>query len=555
MRLTCLLKMSAISIAALVPLIGDAEDYHVARNAANASDSNDGLAAHFVSGAQGPWLTVQHACYQAQAGDTIWIHNGDYRDEETGWGRRGTIWIDNSGLENSPIRIVAAPGPRPVLNAMRIDNKSWIEVEGLSFVNIEFSLPGNWVNMPNVLVDDPEVEIDTDLEWEVRELQVRKKYQTFMEQIQDPLLSNYYSGIDCKTSDNVVIRNNTFRLYTFGIQVRANSAQVLIENNTIKYCNSGIFTWQPLPAITDSVIRGNTISQCFTNGIQVREGANNVTIEENDIRYNGTSHISILRSSTNCTVRKNRCVYGGYYTETMVNPGSSAINIHTSLGGNIVEKNFAGFQVDSTGLDGNGFIVDLMLQESGVLLRNNVSYRNMGSGIRMVESPNCVVVNNTLAENGYQAVNPRGGSGVFLARDEDVDTTIANNIFYNNSSAGIKSEFTIENQSQIDHNLYYSQSGAPLIWDAYQFGQNAYHTLDEVRAETGYESNGIQAHPHFRLDRSVLDGRSPGLRSFRLFRASPAIDRGLGLPLVADDYDGISRPLGKQYDIGAFESR
>jgi hypothetical protein len=46
---------------------------------------------------------------------------------------------------------------------------------------------------------------------------------------------------------------------------------------------------------------------------------------------------------------------------------------------------------------------------------------------------------------------------------------------------------------------------------------------------------------------------NPNGLDFHLNSGSPAIDTGLSLPQVLNDFDGVSRPQGSGYDIGAFE--
>lgn len=526
-----------------------ADQFYVAREAAGASDSNDGLSPVFVSGNHGPWETLQYAAYTAQAGDTVTVHAGDYRNEATGWGGPGYIGLTNSGNVGNPIQFVAANGEQAFVQRFRLENVSWIEISGFEIESTEFQLPNNWLDMPKVIIDDPTIEIDTNLPWPDREASVRQKYATYMN-MRDFFLTEYTTGIDVKNCSNVKLLDNNIKLYAFGIQVRGNSSNITINENRIAYCYDGIFSWDPIPSISDSVIQGNTVRQCFNNGMQIRQGADNVLIAKNDVRFSGTAHITILNQVTNCTIKNNKGFFGGYYTETMESPGSSAINIHTSNSGNVVDGNFAAFQVDVTGGDGNGFIVDLMLGEHGVLLKNNVAWRNMGSGIRTVESPNCVIANNTLAENGYNAVNPRAGAGVYLSREEDVQQTIVNNIFFDNPVCGIKSFFTIEDQQAIDHNLYFGPG--PLIWDGWEFDENVYESLTEIQSTLGFEGNGVVGNPQFVGSPTSPDNFSL-VNNFYVREASPAIDAGMPLTFVPEDFNVRPRPAGKGHDIGAFE--
>lgn len=536
---TVLLALSHISGTA------QAVTYYVGQEIAGASDDNDGLASQSGPSNRGPWRTISKAAAVATAGDTVLVFNGDYRDEDTGWGV-GKIPIVNSGTSVTQLlKFVAAAGQTPIVDSFLIRSKAWIVVSGFQLQNRGFSRPGNWRNMPEIVVDDPSVVIDPREPWSTREADVRRKYATYMG-VRDAFETDYSSAFDIVDSHHIVLRRNTISGYAFGIQVRDRSDNITIDSNEISFCGDGIFSWQPAPAISFSYIRNNKIRQSFNNGIMIREGANAVVIRDNDVMYSGTSHVTVLGDSTNNFVFRNLGQFGGYYSEAMTNPGSSAFNVHTSGPGNVFESNFAAYQVDLTGNDGNGFIVDLMRDGGVVLLRNNIAYRNMGSGIRTTESPGTLILNNTLVENGYNAVNPRGGSGVGLARDQDIDNVIINNIFYNNPAGGIKTYRIIDQQRAIEHNLYYSDSGAPFIWDGYEFDERVYPSLDSVRANTPWEEYGVASDPLFENMAEL---------NFRPMTNSRAIDRGRRMILVPGDVDGTTRPQGSAFDIGAFEIR
>ncbi len=519
-----------------------AATYHVAREAPGASDANDGLSATYIGGLQGPWRTITHAGQTAVAGDEVLCYSGDYRDEDSGWGV-GFIPLAQSGTESAPIQFGAAPDQTPVIHTFLVHGRSWIEIEGFTCTARDFTLPPNWQDMPATVIDDPTVVIDPNEPWVTRELKVRQKYATYMTMF-DFFTSVYTNAVDVKGSHHITISHNQIQLYTFGVQVRATSSHIVVEDNFITHCLDGVFTWQPSPSMTDSEVRGNTIQQCFNSGMQIREDCQRVIVEDNDIQFCGTSHISMLQGCEDSTIRRNFGRDGGFYTEVMEHPGSTAINVHTSRGGIVVEQNFAAFQVDPTYVDGNGFIADLMLDGAGVLFRNNIAYRNVGSGLRTVDSPNCVIVNNTFVENGFLMPDPRRGAGVYLSRDPDVDQTIANNIFYDNHPAGIKSYYLMDDQLLIDHNLYFAPSGVPHIWDGWNFDENVYATIAEVQQFTGWETHGQEDDPQF----SNLAGAD-----FRHAAGSAAEDTGVHRADVPDDYDGTLRPIGPAYDLGAFE--
>ena len=529
-------------IMLLAPAIHSAT-YHVGPNNADASDRNDGLSPKFISGNRGPWKTLSKAGVAAKAGDTVLVYDGDYRQEDVGWGV-GIIPLMNSGRSRSrQIQFMAAPGHQPILKTFLVRDRKWLKISGFTFINPDLILPRKWKDMPEIVVDKPRIVIDPDEDWSTREQKVRLKYATYLG-ITDYFESTYVTGIDIKNCKHVAFRENMIHGYAFGVQVRGISSKIVIEDNEISYCGNGIFTWRPKPALSHSIIRDNYLHDNFWNAIDVRVDSKNVLIKNNLCEYNGISHITLIDGTRNCTVRGNVAQFGGYYSETMHFPGSTAINIHSSRKGIVVNGNFAAYQIDLTGNDGNGYIADLMKDGAGVLFRNNIAFRNMGLGIRPVKSPNCIIVNNSLIENGHNSGDLRTGAGINLSQGKDLNQTIMNNIFYNNKTAGIKSFKIIDSQKRINHNLYFGPNGAPFIWDGHLVGDRAYHTLPEIRKNTRWENNGQDGDPQF------IDAEN---EDFRLLPGSQAIDTGRKLSRVRKDYDGKSRPQGPAYDIGAFE--
>jgi parallel beta-helix repeat protein len=302
-----------------------------------------------------------------------------------------------------------------------------------------------------------------------------------------------------------------------------------------------VFTWSPKPSCTHSTIRGNRFHHNFGDDIDIREGAHDIVVEDNLCEYSAIGHIALHSDAHDNIVRHNICRYGGYYTETMRWPGSSSINFHEAGPGNVADGNFSAYQIDSTGNDGNGFIVDLMY-DNPVTIINNVAYRNMGSGVTTTETWSCVVVNNTFVENGYRRSNMRNGSGMRFARAADTNHTIVNNIFQSNAVAGIKSYRLIDRQALIDNNLYYCAPGVPYIWDGYNLDERRYYTLQDVRDNTRWGDNSVDGDPKFAAE---------GDLNFRILDGSPAIGAALPAQAPGHDYDGTDRDSAP--DIGAFE--
>ena len=513
-----------------------ANTIHVSVDSPSASQRLGGTKAN-------PFRTIARALDVAKPGDVILVEKGDYRQEDSGWGL-GVIPVRLSGTAEAPIMLRGSDGKqRPMVHSFALEDCRWIHVSGFTLENPGYKAPAGWQKMPRMVVDRPEQKIDSLVDWPEREPLVSRKYKSYFS-LRKSL--EYVIGFDLLRCRNIKVSDNRIHGYWAGIQCRG-SSEITIEANHIEACVNGIYSWQPAPALVDATIVRNNITQCLENGIDIREGSRSVLVQDNTITHSGLSHITFINGVSNSTIRGNRALYGGYYSETMAYPGSSAVNVHTSKGGITVEGNLAGFQVDPSGIDGNGFIMDLMQDGHGVLIKNNIAYRNAGAGLNTTISPNCVIVNNAFVENGFEATALRRGAGIRLSRDNDTNQTIVNNMFVDNRFSGILRYKLIAKQKYVNHNLYFSTSPSEqlnLIWDGYDKGERTFTSLAEIRRKTKWESNGVEAAPGFR-DVSKLD--------FRPKAKSAPINAGQDVKEVRKDATGKVRL--HPYDIGPFEYR
>jgi len=178
-----------------------------------------------------------------------------------------------------------------------------------------------------------------------------------------------------------------------------------------------------------------------------------------------------------------------------------------------------------------------------IRIYNNIIY-NVGStgiGIPQRQPPydygirrNIEIYNNTI----YKALW-NGGAGIYVQANTISNITIRNNIVYFNNWNGeiIASDISLLDYISCDHNLVFGPKYCSQEYpDCVELSDNP----------TGYPNiyGNITANPNF---------TSTGLPDFHLLDGSPAINAGVTISLVSDDYDGVSRPQGAAYDIGALE--
>ena len=167
---------------------------------------------------------------------------------------------------------------------------------------------------------------------------------------------------------------------------------------------------------------------------------------------------------------------------------------------------------------------------SGAVVWNNLSFDNSGWGIQLWHSAtNEILVNNTLFGNLTGGIVV-GASGV-----TDDNTIVNNNIAFNNTR-GIFEEGTTGTHNVYTDNLLYQNSGCN---DA----SNCNLALQNGNAATGT----VSANPQF----VNFTGDATG--DYHLQSSSPAIGVGTGNAAPTTDYDGVARPQGCAWSIGAYE--
>ena len=183
-----------------------------------------------------------------------------------------------------------------------------------------------------------------------------------------------------------------------------------------------------------------------------------------------------------------------------------------------------------------------------------------------------------------------GLPGIVMMQNADFsvhNVTIRNNIFYNFGGAVKTWEPSINSDISVYGNTMYVMDGWPAAWDtSFYYGGGTNVKIKNNILHSG-ATNSLSDFIDFSADPRELDASNniafyPNLQSacldangntgagactdpkfvsvdptnldfMKLQSTSPAIDNGTALPSVFEDFDGISRPQGSGWDIGAYE--
>src|SRR3989344_214299 len=159
------------------------------------------------------------------------------------------------------------------------------------------------------------------------------------------------------------------------------------------------------------------------------------------------------------------------------------------------------------------------------VVANNIVGFNSAYGLQIAGYN---TVSNMQAYNNIFVSNGRSGAMLWLAV---AGINFTNNIFYNNVNFGISSYDAHGSGVVFDHNLFYGNPSGPI--DFTNAGSDYAYT----------SGTSITTNPLFINDTN----------NFHLQSSSPAINAGATLSEVTTDFDGLSRPQGSAYDIGAYE--
>ncbi|MBD2513690.1 right-handed parallel beta-helix repeat-containing protein [Nostoc sp. FACHB-973] len=319
----------------------------------------------------------------------------------------------------------------------------------------------------------------------------------------------HFPKIRHNTWNGVVISNGASYIEVNGLEVIGNNQNVDHEEAIRKKDRS------------DPLTNGNCI---YING---RTGnSHHVNILNNKVHDCGAVGIAAIQ--TDYVTISNNTVYNNAWYSPYGGSGISVMNIwnldnnqgyKTFVTNNRTYKNrmYVPWFQSGTLADGNGIIVDVSSGYKGrVLVANNISYSNGGSGIHSHASNRVDIVNNTAYLNNLVKAVKKGE--IYAGYSDDVK--IFNNIIY--GAPGFRVNSSYKNTNVIyDYNIYPKGSIIEAIGP-----------------------HDIIADPQF------ID---PGASDFRVKSTSPAIDSGLRWSGLTTDFLGNPRVRGSAPDRGAYE--
>ena len=322
-------------------------------------------------------------------------------------------------------------------------------------------------------------------------------------------------GVGDDTShDNIVRNNKLYRNEYDGIHI--NGQNNLIEGNEIwdtVQCHPSV------TAIEDSEPDNN--GQKCPNYPAVGTDANGIT-------FFGSGHI----------IRKN------YIHDILFGPPG----INPAIGDYNDNPHIDCFQTS----EGNGEVASNILFEQNYCdnLQYYVAGGAPGSGFMLGGGANHLTIRNNIIR-AYFAINcSASGNANYLYIYNNV---IVGDLQYTNSGGGIYLYYST--YSTVENNIFYDQAYFPIavnhtatgIFIDYNLTYNSDNSTPSCATWGTYnpcqESHNLWAtNPKFI---STTD--------YHLQSTSPAINAGITLSGVTNDYDGNSRPQGAGYDIGAYE--
>jgi hypothetical protein len=312
---------------------------------------------------------------------------------------------------------------------------------------------------------------------------------------------SWHFGLYTRNADHIVIdRNKISHTYSLGMTLAVFSSHMLVDGNEVwDHYGDTESTLAALWFANNIEIRNNTVHHSNGEGINAVAGAHDITIHHNTVHDMNTTGSGI-----------------GFYSDAWTEWTHS--NMYYN---NLSYNNSSGFVFSA---EAGGLLENIQIF-------NNVIYSNRNWGINVSKFPwdnqwgsshpmkNISIINNTVYGND---LGRSGFPGITVENPEATGIIIRNNISSRTLDTNYPlSQLTVAVPANviISHNLFYGGANNP-------------------------GTNYIQSNPLF---------INPTSSNFRLQSGSPAIDNGASIGAPGFDFDSKVRPIGNEFDIGAYE--
>ncbi|MBA9027527.1 right-handed parallel beta-helix repeat-containing protein [Peribacillus huizhouensis] len=301
-----------------------------------------------------PWKTIQYAVDTAEAGDTIYVMNGTYKER---------VLIRKSGKPDRPIKLVNYKGHSPIIDGTGI---TWWSNSWQGLVNIENS--NNWIFEGLKLINSYAMGFGQD--W-----------------------------TDGKGSSNVIIRNCSVTDAGGSGIYFINADNILIDNCELKrVCKNLSQEGLSLVNVDNFEIKDCRVIDCYKEGIDLKDGTRNGIIHgcyvDNPVRI-GIYVDAFSRHQYNIEVYNNTVtnVPEGVGLSTGVESGGTLEGI--IFRNNIVYDSLRGYNIVA-----NNNETGLPYKISDIVVRNNVAFNVSFTGVLVsVKIKNLTIENNILFSN------------------------------------------------------------------------------------------------------------------------------------------------------------
>ncbi len=215
---------------------------------------------------------------------------------------------------------------------------------------------------------------------------------------------------------------------------------------------------------------------------------------------------------------------------------------------------FINCSIHDNGID--SYCHGLYIQGSSNLVDGCTIYRNSGYGVHLYNGYKADSVHHSIVRNNIihdNATYGQYGTGIYTIGGNDI---IYNNIIYHNNG-GIQLQGTTAIGVKVYNNTVFGKHGSTREQSrdlcersdqcdtSKQYRQRKSKQYQQHRGRGTTQDHNFTSNPGF-VDAAGLD--------FRLQSTSAAINAGAALSEFSTDRDGMTRPQGSAWDIGAYES-